>query len=165
MKPRIETLPEKKLVGKRLKMSFANDKTFTLWQSFMPERKNIVNCVSTDLLCVQVYDLSFDFKTFNPNMEFEKWAAVEVTNLDTIPAGMEAFTLCSGLYAVFMHKGAAHTAPKTFEYIFGTWLPDSDYRLDNRPHFEILGAKYKNNDPNSEEEVWIPIQPKNNINS
>jgi len=23
-----------------------------------------------------------------------------------------------------------------------------------------LGDKYKNNDPNSEEEIWIPIKPK-----
>ena len=36
----------------------------------------------------------------------------------------------------------------------------SKYSIDNRPHFEIIGEKYKNNDPNSEEEIWIPIKPK-----
>jgi AraC family transcriptional regulator len=51
-------------------------------------------------------------------------------------------------------------APKTFQYIFGTWLPNSEYVLDNRPHFEILGEKYKNDDPTSEEEIWIPIKAK-----
>ncbi|MEP1984886.1 MAG: GyrI-like domain-containing protein, partial [Maribacter dokdonensis] len=40
------------------------------------------------------------------------------------------------------------------------WIPNSEYQLDGRPHFEVLGAKYKNNDPNSEEEVWIPIKAK-----
>ena len=30
------------------------------------------------------------------------------------------------------------------------------------PHFEILGAQYKNNEPDSEEEIWIPIQLKQN---
>lgn len=39
-------------------------------------------------------------------------------------------------------------------YIFATWLPSSAYVLDNRPHFEVLGAKYKSNDPGSEEEIW-----------
>ena len=34
------------------------------------------------------------------------------------------------------------------------------YTLDDRPHFEILGEKYKNQDPDSEEELWIPIKPK-----
>jgi AraC family transcriptional regulator len=32
--------------------------------------------------------------------------------------------------------------------------------LDDRPHFEVLGEKYKNNDPTSEKEIWIPILPK-----
>jgi AraC family transcriptional regulator len=40
------------------------------------------------------------------------------------------------------------------------WLPNSAYALDDRPHFEALGEQYKNNDPNSEEEIWIPIKPK-----
>ena len=50
---------------------------------------------------------------------------------------------------------------KTMQHIFTRWLPESNYRLDNRPHFEVLGERYKNNDPNSEEEVWIPIKQKN----
>lgn len=63
--------------------------------------------------------------------------------------------LTGGLYAVFIHKGGPNTFPKTFQYIFRTWLPASDYTVDNRAHFEILGEKYKNEDPNSEEEVYI----------
>ena len=34
----------------------------------------------------------------------------------------------------------------------------SEYEFDNRPQFEILGEKYKNNAPDSEEEIWIPIK-------
>jgi hypothetical protein len=30
--------------------------------------------------------------------------------------------------------------------------------LDDRPHFEVLGSKYRNNDPESEEETWIPTK-------
>jgi AraC family transcriptional regulator len=32
--------------------------------------------------------------------------------------------------------------------------------LAARPHMELLGEKYRNNDPHSEEEIWIPIEPK-----
>jgi AraC family transcriptional regulator len=64
-----------------------------------------------------------------------------------------------GLYAVFNYKGS-NMDHSIFEYIFRSWLPDSEYYLDNRPHFEVLGDKYKNNDPSSEEEIWIPIKPK-----
>ena len=159
MKPRIETLAEKKLVGKRMIMSFSNNKTGELWRSFMPRRKEIQNNIGAELYSIQIYAPLF-FNNFNPNTAFEKWATIEVTNFDTVPNEMEAFTLTSGLYAVFLYQGSASEAANTFQYISGTWLPNSEYNLDNRPHFEILGEKYKNNDPDSEEEIWIPIKPK-----
>ncbi len=160
IEPRIETIAEKKLVGKRVRMTFSNNKTFELWKSFMPKRKEIKKSMTTDLFSLQIYPENFDFKYFNQDAEFEKWAAMEVSDFDAIPDEMEFFTLKGGLYAVFVHKSAASSGQKTFQYIFGTWLPDSDYKIDNRPHFEILGEKYKNEDPASEEEVWIPIKPR-----
>ena len=160
MQPEIKTLTEKKLIGQRLRMSLSNNKTGELWQSFMSRRKEIENKRGTDLYSMQVYHLAY-FSHYNPIMEFEKWAAIEVTGFDTIPEGMEAFILEGGLYAVFAYKGL-NTDTKIFEYIFTEWLPNSDYTLDDRPHFEVLGEKYKNNDPDSEEEIWVPIKPREN---
>jgi AraC family transcriptional regulator len=160
MEPRIETSALKKLVGKRIRMSYSDNKTFELWKSFMPRRKEITNNKTTDLFSMQIFDKNYDFKDLDQEATFEKWAAIEVTDFNTIPDGMEYYTLTGGLYAVFIHKGAAGTAPKTFNYIFGTWLPNSEYLLDIRPHFEILGQKYIHEDPDSEEEVWIPVKPK-----
>jgi len=157
MIPRIEILGEKKLVGLRLTMSLSMNKTRELWQNFLRRRSEIKNQVGTNLYSIQVFDDHY-FKTFSPHSTFEKLAAIEVTNLSEIPAEMEPFTLPSGLYAVFIHRGAASTGPTTFNYIFSTWLPNSEYHLDNRPHFEVLGEKYKNDDPDSEEEIWIPIK-------
>ena len=159
MKPRIESLTEKKLIGKRLTMSFAENRTPELWKSFMPRMKEISNKLNEDLISMQVYWQSFDFSKFNPNERFEKWAAVEVSGFNDVPNEMETFIQPGGLYAVFHYKGLS-TDTTIFQYIFGTWLPLSKYALDSRPHFEILGDKYKNNDPNSEEEIWIPIKPK-----
>jgi AraC family transcriptional regulator len=159
MQYRIQTISPKKLIGKRLQMSLANNKTRTLWQSFMPHRKEVNNHLNSDLFSMQVYENALNyFENFNPHTVFEKWAAVEVTDFDNIPAGMESYTLNGGLYVVFSHKGDNSTANKVFEYIFATWLPESNYDLDNREHFEILGEKYKNDDPDSEEEIWIPIK-------
>jgi AraC family transcriptional regulator len=159
MKPRIETLAEKKIIGKRMKMSLSDNKTPELWKSFMPRRKEIENNIGTNLYSMQIYD-PFYFSNFDSNADFEKWATIEVTDFDKIPDEMDTFTIPSGLYAVFTYKGDMSLAPQTFQYIFTTWLPNSDYILDDRPHFEILGEKYKNNDPTSEEEIWIPIQLK-----
>jgi AraC family transcriptional regulator len=160
MYSRIEILAEKKLVGKRLRMNMADNKTQELWKSFMPGRKEIRNSLSNDLFSLQVYEASFDFIHFDPHVQFEKWAAIEVADFKTIPEGMEAYALPGGLYAVFIHKGGPKNGPETFRYIYNTWLPVSGYALDNRPHFEILGDKYRQDDPASEEEIWIPIKPK-----
>jgi AraC family transcriptional regulator len=72
---------------------------------------------------------------------------------------MEAFTLEGGLYAVFDYVGSSND-PSIFQYIFMTWVPNSEYDLDQRPHFEVLGENYKNNDLTSQEEIWIPIRKK-----
>jgi AraC family transcriptional regulator len=160
MEHRIEIIAEKKLIGKRVKMTLSDNRTFELWKSFMPERKKIINNLTSELFSLQVYGKNFNFKEFSFCEEFEKWAAVEVCDLDSIPENMEPIILTGGLYAVFIHKGPASTGQKTFQYIYTTWLPGSGYDVDNRPHFEILGNKYKHEDPDSEEEVWIPIKPK-----
>jgi AraC family transcriptional regulator len=159
MQPRIETLTERKLVGNRMTMSFSNNKTFELWRSFMPRRKEIGNSVGTDLYSIEVYAPSY-WDSFNPEAELEKWAAVQVTDYQTIPDDMDTIILPDGRYAVSIHKGPASAAPKTYGYIFATWLPNSDFTLDNRPHFALMGDKYRNEDPDSEEEIWIPIKAK-----
>ena len=140
-------------------MSLSDNKTLELWQSFMPRRKEIENSIGTELYSMQSYDPLY-FDRFNPNASFEKWATIEVSDFDGIPKEMEAITLTAGLYAVFLYKGGASGASQIFQYIFENWLPNSEYHLDHRPHFEILGEKYKPNDENSEEEIWIPIKGK-----
>lgn len=157
MQPRIEILSEKKLVGIRLKMSSAENKTFELWRNLMPRRYEIKNNLTADLFSMQVYENTTYFQSLNPNVIFEKWAALEVADFEHIPEGMESYVLAGGKYAVSQQKGFS---TEIFQYIFGTWLPNSDYELDNREHFELLGDKHKNNDPNSEEEIWIPIREK-----
>ncbi|TCC89190.1 AraC family transcriptional regulator [Pedobacter frigiditerrae] len=158
MTPRIETLNERKLVGMRLTMSFADYKIAELWRSFLPRRKEITNNCTNDLISLVVYEANH-FTHFSPSNPFERWATIEVADFEHIPIGMESFIIPGGLYAVFDYKGL-NTDPSIFQYILGTWLPNSDYILDNRPHFEVLGEQYKNNDPTSEEEIWIPIKTK-----
>jgi AraC family transcriptional regulator len=155
MIPRIVTLAEKKLIGQRLAMSLANYQVGELWRRFLPRRREIAHPLSTDLLALTVYSPTH-FTDFKPTNQFEKWAAVEVAHFDHVPAGLETLVLPAGLYAVFDYVGLS-TDQSVHQFIFGTWLPASGYTLANRPHFEVLGEKYKNNDPTSEEEIWIPV--------
>ena len=157
MTPKIVFLTEKKLIGHKIKMSLTDNKTGELWRGFMPRKKDIKNTMSSDLISMQVYDNPLNFNEFNQKNEFEKWAAIEVFDFNHVPDGMKIFTLIGGKYAVFSYKGLS-TDTRIFDYIFTQWLPDSIYMLDNRPHFEVLGEKYKNNNINSEEDIWIPIK-------
>jgi len=156
MKPQIVTIEPKKLLGMSLEMSLAKNRTRELWLSFIPQLKLIETRIGNKLFSLQVYDEDY-FKHFDPEWEFEKWALAEVKNFSLIPDEMEPFELQGGLYAVFQYKGMG---TEIFSYIFEQWLPNSAYSIDYRPHFEILGEKYKQGSPNSEEEIWIPVKPK-----
>ncbi|MCV9388291.1 GyrI-like domain-containing protein [Reichenbachiella ulvae] len=157
---RIETLPKKLLIGQSIEMTLMQNKTAQLWGSFMPRRKEIKNPISSDLYSMQVYDPNLEFKDFTPETPFTKWAAVAVDSINNVPDAMSSYELDGGLYAVFLHKGSFNEFRSTFEYIFAEWIPNSEYEVDRREHFELLGEKYKNNHPDSEEEIWVPIKPK-----
>ena len=115
MQPGIETLTEKKFIGKRVVMSFSGDKTRELWQSFMPRRKEIHNNIGTELYCLHVYGNDFNFNSFDLHKEFEKWAVVEVADFDTVPHEMETIN-CQ---ADFM------------QYLYMLVVPAPDQRLTN----------------------------------
>ncbi|MCI9845830.1 GyrI-like domain-containing protein [Flavobacterium pectinovorum] len=159
MDTRIEILAEKKLIGKHITMSFLDNKTYRLWSSFMPERKEIQNSIDSNLYSLEVFSIGY-FNDFDAKKTFEKWAAIEVSDFNEIPSGMETLIIPDGLYAVFIHKGPAAEAEESYRFIFTEWLPNSEYNVDDRPHFAVMTENYKKEDPNSEEEIWIPVKNK-----
>lgn len=154
--PKILDSSKRLFLGKCLNMSLVNNKTGELWTSFGPLIKSIPNRMGIDRYSLQVYDSNY-FERFSPNTEFTKWALVEVSSWENIPENVESFILPEGKYAVFHYKGLSSDT-SVFQYIFSEWLPKTDWVLDNRPHFEVLGSKYKNDSEDSEEEIWIPIK-------
>ena len=115
MNPRIEILKEKKLVGKRLKMSLNDNKTGELWKSFMPQKNEIPNKLSDDFISMQIYKPDY-FSNFNPMNEFEKWATMEVADFENVPSNIETYVLPGGLYAVFDYKGLSSDT-RIFQYL------------------------------------------------
>lgn len=156
--PRIEFFPGKRLVGKVLTMSFAHDRTTELWRSFMPYRKQVPGVIGSALYSVQEYPSTQFFTAFDPLAAFRKWATVEAAEEAQVPEGMKMLQVPPGDYAVFIYRGLPTAAAPFFEHIFRNWLPASPWELDDRPHFEVLGDRYRSNDPASEEEVWVPVR-------
>lgn len=159
---RIESLDQKLLIGRFKQMSYDNNQTASLWQGFMPLKKQISNLKSTKLYAMQVYSEKPDFRNADPSVVFTKWAAVEVCDHSIIPENLHPYVLEGGLYAVFIHRGTPDQFQKTFDYIFLHWLPQSGYEMDHREHFELLPNNYKPDDPEAKEEIWIPIVLKPN---
>ena len=157
MQPTFITLPSKIIAGVRLNMSFAQNKTGALWQSFMPRRTEIKNLVNASFYSLEVYPSGF-FNEFKPTNEFEKWAGVEVKDNADQPHDIELLTIPAGQYAVFTHRGPASEGPQTYQYIFGVWLPTSDYIIDDRPHFALMDERYKHEQVDSEEDIYIPVK-------
>ncbi|MFP4846749.1 GyrI-like domain-containing protein [Winogradskyella sp. PE311] len=129
-------------------------KIVELWKRFMPNRKSIINAINTEYIALQVYD---DFNNFES--AFDIWACVEVSDVNNIPTNMKAFIIPEGEYAKFLHKGMDASA--TYQKIMREWLPTSGYIIDDRPHFQVMGEKYKNGSSDSEEDFYIPVKPKN----
>lgn len=154
MNPRITELQEKQLIGMKSQMlRHQIESIILLWKQFMPRKKEIQNCISNELIALQDYDNFGDFKK-----PFDIWACAEVSEVKNIPENMMSYTLPSGLYAVFLHKGM--DAGATYQRIMTEWLPNSGYQIDDRPHFQIMGAKYKNGSPDSEEDFYVPVKAK-----
>ena len=157
MNAEIKIIPKTELVGIRKRMSFDQNTTKKLWNSFMPEIQRIPNKKYRLLFSVELYDPGF-FSSFNPSSILTQWAAVEVLNRGVSPDGMESLTIPEGRYAVFQYMGHPANAAPFYKKIFTQWLPSSNHILDNRPHLAIMGENYKNNHPDSEEQIWIPVK-------
>lgn len=156
--PTIQLCEDFNVVGQFRTMTFEDDQTNALWRHFMPSVGQIESRASMDLISISVYPKAF-FKSFSPKTAFEKWACVEVASFEDLPGTMSTMTVPGGLYAVFDYVGMPGN-PDIFTYIFGTWVNKSRFMLGDRPHFELLGSKYKQGDPFSEEQIWVPIEPK-----
>jgi len=160
MEVRIENIAEIKLAGMKANMQMSDNKTFELWHKFMSHKKYILNNISEDLYSVQLFNPELKLENFNQNTYFTKWAAIEVADFETIEPFFETLIIPNSMYASYLFIGTPDQFPASFQQFISNWLMPSQYILDERPHFQIMGKNYRNNDPNSEEMVFIPIKMK-----
>ena len=147
------------VIGLSAEANFHNISQVTpqLARQFMPRLDEIKSRKDTFTLSLQNYNY-FDFKTFNPNETFDKWVGIEVTSLEDVPEKMKTLTITSGRYLVIDFKGSIPDFITFWQNMHSTWLPNSEFELDDRPHFERLPPSYNPMQPINEEEIWIPIK-------
>ena len=83
------------------------------------------------------------------------FACIEVDSFEKIPDGMRALMVPKSKFASFTHKGSPNDIDKTLKYIYGSWLPKSEYKRANGPDLEILEKEFP---MNNKFEYWLPIK-------
>mgnify|MGYP003646674059 CR=1 FL=1 len=98
---------------------------------------------------------------------FDLWHAFmsnkkHIKNED-VPENMDVLMFEGGMYLVEEHCGPSYEVKKTYSRIFKDIIPFANFSVDKRPHFELLGENYLGRDPNSKEDIWIPIVFENHV--
>ncbi|MCI5057661.1 MAG: GyrI-like domain-containing protein [Flavobacteriales bacterium] len=156
---RIEEIQSFRIIGSRIFTALAFDETAFLWQKFRTQEKEIQHRIGSDLYSIQKFPKGLNWSTFNANTLFEKWAGVTVSDDSEPPFGLLDTIIPGGRYAVFNYKGAVSGYGDFFTKILFEHLPQAGLEWDERPQFEVMKADYLGpNNPESEEEVWIPIK-------
>lgn len=154
----IEVAPIR-LAGLSIHTSLSEGKVTGLWKEFRSIQKQFQNPKAHPSYSVSIYEPGLRMKDFNPDTKFEKWAAVQLAAEEELPKGINELIIPSGIYAMFVYQGTVRDFHATARQFFGEWIPQSDYEVDDRPHFEILDERYLGPmNPESEEEIWIPVK-------
>lgn len=169
MKYEIVERKEIKLVGIKERVFFSKENTIPkIWGKFFLEIDKIQNKVGKNC-----YGVAFNMEiksevsneiTTKSIEEFDEMVCVEVSSFDNVPEGMITKTISPQKYLVFTYKGnpSAEDFPrkiaKTYDYLYGTLLPATEFQVDKEFNFELYNDNFKMNDDNSKFDIYIPIK-------
>ena len=147
-----------KLIGVSETTSLSGAGTPALWRSFGPRIQEIDRRADDWRYALRIYPADLSLANLTPDTRYTEWAAVAVKDDAEVPAGLDTLHLTGGLYARCLHRGLPGEIGDTVNYLFGQWLPTSGYDVDNsRPHFERMAPDYRPDDPEAQEEMYVPL--------
>ncbi len=152
MKPRFEHREAFTVVGIG-KDSPAGKGMEVLWNEFLLRKHQIEQTQGTEAYGVCYAPQEKE----NFPEKFHYTAALRVRDDAPVPTGMEKIRIEAHDYAVFTHKGPIADLPKTNDYIWKTWVPQSGLELADAPDFERYDARFKPDSAASEFEIYVPV--------
>lgn len=89
-----------------------------------------------------------------------RYDACVALDKEILPEGRVGIkTIEGGKYAMFLHKGPYSGFQELYDYIYGVWLPESEFELRDLPCFEkYLNTPDKTKPEKLKTEVYIPVQ-------
>jgi len=158
LEPKIYTQKQMTLVG--LKTRFYSidseknnigDKLPALWAEFLQRINEIDNQISG-----ACYGVVRQIEDNTDQLEY--YAVVEVYQIESLPENMETITIPESIYAKFTHKGEVKLIDNTVNYIYSSWLLNSEKSHNSGADLEFYDHEY---DPISENSVMyyaIPLR-------
>lgn len=156
LSPEIIQMEETTVAGIRGNTSVSDNQIPELWRQFqelcaehlLPRSAGYSICETRQTVYTEDGDVSFSLMVGSSVKSFRH-----------LPGALVKKTLSAGRYAVFTHRGTFFNLFKTYQYIYGTWLPVSKEELDDREDFEVYEREVKSfDDPDNEMRIFIPIK-------
>jgi len=104
------------------------------------------------------YQMQYWFSDDDPET-FCFFVALEVESPKDIPIQFTTKTIPQQNYLKFQHKGRSNEVGITYDFIYRTYLPETNYKLPHLFNFEYYGPGFKG--PYNEDsisEIFIPVE-------
>ena len=133
------------------------DKLPKLWDTFVPRMSEVPK---------QIDGTAYGIISHEPDKQGATkllyTACVEVNEIPEkeLPKGMKSIYLPSQQYAEFKHQGFVdiENINQTINYIYSSWLMNSNMRHTYQPDIEIYGSEFKSNSDDSIIYYAIPVE-------
>ena len=134
--PEILQLTEEiKIAGLRDITSISQNRIPQLWDQFLRFHGDLYELSKTAYSICETRQTVY---TADGDVTFSVMVGSPVPDFSNLPEALAQTTLRPGKYAVFTHRGSLDKLLQTYQYIYGTWLPSSGQRLDDREDFEAV---------------------------
>lgn len=155
--PKIVTISPVTIIGMRFKPENINHGYKTAWRVFNESllqpfyKHNCYGVFEPKELC--------SAETFNSKNVANLFIGLETSDFSSLPQSYQIKKISGGKYAKFVHKGSVDSLLQTYQFIWGVWLMESNYTLDNREDFECYTDRFKGETADeSEIDIYFPIQ-------
>ncbi|WP_243652926.1 GyrI-like domain-containing protein [Tumebacillus sp. BK434] len=125
------------------------------YDSLLSRASEIEGRIGETVYLIQIYPNEPDF---NPMVDaFTQVIGYQVSTAATVPNGMVAHQVPSSDYAQFLHKGLESELGRTYDYLYGQWLPQSGRQFGGYD-FEVWDDRYQPERPENEIEVYVALK-------
>jgi AraC family transcriptional regulator len=163
--PTIAELPSKNFYGLRVDFkshfeegSDCSEKVVAHWEKFLPRKKEIRHQIGKEL-----YGLALSTELELRERKLSYLACVETSDLEQKIPDFEYVQISGGSYAAFENRGLAQQRSSLLDFIYGIWLPSSNYERGRDYDFEVFDRRYSLGNLDSISTLYIPLKSKSKM--